>query len=95
VRYLYAMLVILLTAAVLVFIGQNIGSVTVSYVTMRFTLPLSVLVALVYVLGMFTGGSLPGLFRSLFRQARNPRNLNHMPGRPLGYRTEDRLSGTG
>lgn len=72
-RYLYAMLVILLTAAVLVFIGQNIGSVTVSYVTMRFTLPLSVLVVLVYVLGMFTGGSLSGLFRSLFRHATQPK----------------------
>ncbi|QAA77179.1 MAG: hypothetical protein BIP78_1413 [Candidatus Bipolaricaulis sibiricus] len=72
-RYLYAALAILLTAAVLVFIGQNIGEVTVSYVTMRFTLPLSVLVVLAYVLGMFTGGSLSGLFRSLFRQAAQPK----------------------
>lgn len=71
--YLYAMLVILLTASVLVFIGQNIGSVTVSFATMRYTLPLSILAVLVYVLGMFTGGSLAGLFRSLFRQATQPK----------------------
>ena len=73
-RHLYAMFVILLTAAVLVFMGQNIGSVTVSLVTMRFTLPVSVLVVLVYVLGMFTGGSLSGLIRSLFRQATQPKS---------------------
>lgn len=72
-RYLFTVLVFLLTAAVLVFMGQNIGSVTVSLVTMRFTLPLSVLVVLVYVLGMFTGGSLSGLVRSLFRQATQPK----------------------
>lgn len=79
-RHLYAMLALLLTAAVLVFIGQNMEAVTVSFVTMRFTLPLSILVVLVYVLGMFTGGSLVGLVRSLFRQATQPKE----PERPAG-----------
>lgn len=68
-RYLYGAVVFLLTVAMLVFMGQNINSVTISFLTLRFTMPLFLVVVLTYVLGMVTGGSLVGLLRGLFLRA--------------------------
>ncbi len=68
-RYLYGAVIVLLTVAVLVFMGQNINSVSVSFLTLRLTMPLFLVVVLAYVLGMVTGGSLVGLLRRLFRRA--------------------------
>ncbi len=48
--------IVLFTAVVLVFTLQNIQSVTVAFLTASITLPVSLLVIGVYVLGMFTGG---------------------------------------
>lgn len=66
-RYLYGILIILVTIAVLIFMAQNLQSVTVSFLAMRITLPLFILVLLVYILGMSTGSSLSGLLRSWFQ----------------------------
>lgn len=68
-RYVYGAVIVLLTVAVLVFMGQNIDSVNISFLTLRLTMPLFLVVVLAYVLGMVTGGSLVGLLRGLFRQA--------------------------
>jgi|WetSurMetagenome_2_1015567.scaffolds.fasta_scaffold2279734_1 lipopolysaccharide assembly protein A len=70
-RYLYLALIILLTALVLVFTGQNLQLVTVSFLNMRGTLPLSILVLAVYVFGMFTGGSVLALLRTWVKRARS------------------------
>ena len=69
-RYVYIALIVLLTAVVLLFNFQNLTSVTISLLGMSVTLPVSVLVILVYVLGMVTGGALFGLVRSWIRGAR-------------------------
>ncbi len=66
-RYVYISLIILVSAVVLVFTIQNLPTVTVHFVTLRLTLPLSVLVILVYFLGMLTGGVFVSLVRSWFR----------------------------
>ena len=63
-------LIITLTALVLLFKVQNIDNVTVSLFTWRMTLPLSLLLIGVYVLGMFTGSSFVGLLRESVRGAR-------------------------
>jgi uncharacterized integral membrane protein len=68
-RYLYIVLIVLLTAIVLSFKIQNFDSVTLSLWTSTITLPASILVIGVYVLGMFTGGFLLSLLRSAFRGA--------------------------
>jgi len=70
-RYVYILLIALLTAAVLLFKFQNLETVTVSLLTVSVTLPVSLLVIGVYVLGMFTGGFLVALVRSWIRGARS------------------------
>lgn len=69
-RFFYIALTIALTALVLLFKGQIIDNVTVSLFTWRMTLPLSLLLIGIYVLGMFTGSSLVGLLRESVRGAR-------------------------
>lgn len=72
-RYLYIALIVLLTAVVLAFMAQNLESVTVAFFAIRITLPLALLVILVYFLGMVTGGALLSLLRSWIARARAER----------------------
>lgn len=69
-RYVYIALIAAFTAIVLLFKFQNLETVTVSLLTMSVTLPVSVLVAIVYVLGMATGSALLSLLRGWFKGAR-------------------------
>jgi putative membrane protein len=70
-RYVYIALIVLLTAVVLAFMVQNLESVTVSFFAIRITLPLALLVILVYFVGMVTGGALLSLVRSWITHARS------------------------
>lgn len=69
-RFVYMALIAAFAAIVILFKVQNLESVTVSLFAANVTLPVSVLVLLIYVLGMLTGGFLLALMRSLFRGAR-------------------------
>jgi uncharacterized integral membrane protein len=69
-RFLYIALVAAFTALVLLFKFQNLESATVSLFSASVTLPMSVLVAGIYVLGMLTGGCLLALLRNWIRRAR-------------------------
>jgi uncharacterized integral membrane protein len=53
-----------LTAIVILFKFQNLEAVTVSLFAASVTLPVSVLVLLIYILGMFTGGFMLALVRT-------------------------------
>ena len=68
-RYLYIALIVIFAGVVLLFKIQNMASVTVSLFSMSMTLPTSVLILLVYVLGMFTGGFVLGLPRTWTNKA--------------------------
>ena len=68
-RYVYLAMILLLTVAVLVFTFQNFPSVTVVFLSIRITLPLALLVPIVYVFGMLTGGALWALLRTSYRGA--------------------------
>jgi uncharacterized integral membrane protein len=72
-RYVYIGLVVALTALVLLFKVQNLETATVSLLSMRVTLPVSLLVIGVYVLGMFTGGFLVSLVRGWVAGAKGGR----------------------
>lgn len=63
-RYVYMALIALFAAIVVLFKVQNLESVTVSLLTVSVTLPVSVLVLLIYVLGMLTGGFLLAMMRT-------------------------------
>jgi lipopolysaccharide assembly protein A len=68
-RYAYIALTILVTTLIFVFSFENLASVTVSFFSIRITMPLSLLILLVYVLGMFTGGFVVSLLRVLIQGA--------------------------
>jgi uncharacterized integral membrane protein len=71
-RYVYIGLFVLVTLAMFLFKVQNLESVTISFLTMSITLPLSVAMVLVYFLGMVSGGSLIAGVRSLFQKVKGP-----------------------
>lgn len=62
-RWLHLFVVVLFAAAVLTFVAQNFAIVTMSFLGFSARAPLALLVGLVYVLGMVTGGSLLALLR--------------------------------
>jgi len=68
-RYLYIALIVILAGIVLMFKIQNMETATVSLFSMSITLPTSILVLLVYVLGMFTGGFVLSLLRTWTNKA--------------------------
>jgi lipopolysaccharide assembly protein A len=62
-RWINAIVVAVLVAAILIFAVQNFQITTVSFLNFRISAPLALLVALVYLLGMITGGSVWALVR--------------------------------
>ena len=62
-RWLYLAIVVLFVAALIIFVFQNKDSVSMAFLWFGVTLPLAVLVAIVYVLGALSGGSLYALLR--------------------------------
>ena len=62
-RWIHTAVIVVLIAGTLIFAIQNLQDVTVSFLTLKMSAPLAVLVMLVYVLGMFTGGSAWALIR--------------------------------
>jgi uncharacterized integral membrane protein len=69
VKYVYLALVVVLAGIVLLFKVQNLESVTVSLFSASLTLPVSMLILVVYVLGMLTGGAVFALLRALIHRA--------------------------
>jgi lipopolysaccharide assembly protein A len=63
VRWFYLAIVIVFVAALIIFVFQNTANVDVSFLSLGATLPLAVLVFIVYVLGALSGGSLYALLR--------------------------------
>lgn len=69
-KYVYIALIVLFSAVVLLFKFQNLDLVTLSLFSASITLPASVLVLAVYVLGMFTGGFVLSLLRIWARRVK-------------------------
>ena len=69
-RYLYLVLIVAITLLVVMFKVQNIESVTVNFLTISLTLPLSLLIFGVYFLGMVTGSMLLSLIRTWYAGAK-------------------------
>jgi uncharacterized integral membrane protein len=63
VRWFYLAIVVVFVAALIIFVFQNTQSVGISFLALSVTLPLAVLVFVVYVLGALSGGSLYALLR--------------------------------
>ena len=68
-RTLYLILLLLFATVVVVFAVQNRDPVVIKYLDRSASLPMPLLVAGVYVLGMFTGWSVVGFLRKSFQRA--------------------------
>ena len=62
-RWVYLTMVVLFVAAAVIFVFQNVGVVTMSFLGFGVRAPLAVLAAVAYILGAVTGGSLYALLR--------------------------------
>jgi lipopolysaccharide assembly protein A len=71
-RWFYMTLVAIFIAATVIFALQNFQSVTVTFLNFRVSAPLAVLIALIYVLGMLTGGGLWSLVRWALEGSKRP-----------------------
>lgn len=69
-RWLHLAVVVIFAAAVLVFVAQNLELVTMSFLGFNARTPLAVLIAVAYILGMATGGSLWALLKRSFEGAK-------------------------
>ena len=69
-RWVHIVVIVLFAAAVIVFVLQNRGTVTMSFLGFSVHAPLAVLAAIVYLLGAATGGSLFALLRRSMRASR-------------------------
>ena len=62
-RWVYLAIVILFVAAIVVFAVQNTGSADVAFLSFAVSAPIALIVAVAYVLGAVTGGSLYAVLR--------------------------------
>jgi putative membrane protein len=70
VRWVYLIIIVLFAAAILLFAIQNLELVTMSFLGFSVRAPVAILVAVVYLLGAVTGGSLFALLRKSVRATR-------------------------
>jgi putative membrane protein len=69
-RRIYLAVTILIAAATIIFALQNFEIVTVSFLGFNARVPLALLVAVAYLLGAATGGSLFALLRRSYEGSR-------------------------
>jgi len=69
-RWVYLTMVVLFVAAAVIFVFQNVGVVTMSFLGFGVRAPLAVLAAVAYILGALTGGSLYALLRQSVQGSR-------------------------
>ena len=69
-RWIYLAVIILIAAATIIFALQNFEIVTMSFLGFNARVPLAVSVAVVYLLGAATGGSLFALLRRSYEGSR-------------------------
>jgi len=69
-RWIYLAVIILFAAATIVFVFQNFELVTMSFLGFNARVPLALLVAVAYLLGAVTGGSLYALLRRSYEESR-------------------------
>ncbi|NOJ39118.1 hypothetical protein [Bradyrhizobium australiense] len=76
-RWIYFVIIVLFALAIVTFAVQNIEVVTMSFLGLKVRAPLALQIAVVYLLGAATGGSLFALLRRSYEGSRLS-----APGRP-------------
>ena len=73
-RWVYLPVIIVFLAATIIFVVQNVGVVTMSFLGLSIRAPLALLAAVAYILGALTGGSLYALLRKSVSGSRTSRS---------------------
>jgi uncharacterized integral membrane protein len=73
-RWVYLTVIIVFLAATIIFVVQNVGVVTMSFLGLGIRAPLALLAAVAYILGALTGGSLYALLRKSVSGSRTSRS---------------------
>ena len=76
-RWIYLAIIIVFAAAIAIFAAQNLEIVTTSFLGLKVRAPLALQIAVVYLVGAATGGSLFELLRRSYEGSRRS-----VPGRP-------------
>jgi uncharacterized integral membrane protein len=71
-RWIYIAVIAVFALVTVIFALQNFEIVTMSFLGMQVRIPLALQVAVVYVLGAVTGGSLFALLRKSYASANTP-----------------------
>jgi putative membrane protein len=71
-RWINIVVSVVFVAAVLIFAIQNFQTVTVAFLSLRMSAPLAVLIIVIYLLGMVTGGSVWALIRWAIEGSKQP-----------------------
>lgn len=71
-RWFHITVIAVLALATLVFAFQNLQTVTMAFLGFRVSAPLAILIAVIYLLGMATGGSMWSLVRWAVEGSRRP-----------------------
>jgi uncharacterized integral membrane protein len=71
-RWVYLVLLLVIVTVIVVFIIQNNEDQTVTFFNQRLTAPLSWFFVAVYLLGMWSGGTVVGFIRRAYRHATEP-----------------------
>ena len=71
-RWVHIIIIVVFVAIVLIFVFQNLGAVTMSFLGFGLRAPLSILAAFMYVLGALTGGALYALIRKSVHGSQRP-----------------------
>jgi lipopolysaccharide assembly protein A len=70
-RWIYLAVILLFAAATIVFALQNFEIVTMSFLGFNARVPLALLIAVAYLLGAATGGSLFALLRRSYERSKS------------------------
>jgi len=71
-RWLHLAVIFLFAAVILIFVLQNRDVVTMSFLGFSFRAPFAILIAIAYVVGAATGGSLFALLRRSYKGSQRP-----------------------
>ena len=73
-RVIYGAILIVFAVAVGIFCVQNLQTVSMTYLNWKMSLPLPLLVVVVYLLGMVSGWGMIGFLRKSLRRATEARD---------------------
>ncbi len=68
-RIIYALLLLIFLGAITIFAVQNQGSITLQFLDRSISSPRSLLIVLIYLLGMLSGWTVVGIGRNWYRHA--------------------------